>query len=135
MKISVITPYGSYLEEEADFVKLPGKEGELGILPNHSALISTLTIGELIIEKNEEKSYYFIPDGIVKVDKDSVSLLVSYVESSTEIDFKRAEASLDRAVKHLTDRDSNADAFRARNSKLRAQRRLDIYNTVESRQS
>jgi len=132
MKVSVITPYGPYLEEEADFVKLPTKEGESGILPNHTSLISTLTVGEMAVKKGEEYHYYFIPDGLVKVDDDAVVLLVPYAESSLEIDFKRAEASLERAVKRLTSSEGNIDFDRARSAKLRAQARIDIINSVSA---
>lgn len=133
MKISVVTPYGVYLEEEADFIKLPGKDGEIGVLPSHSPLISTLSIGELVIYKEGKKQYYFIPDGVSKINQDSIVLLVSYVEASSEIDLKRAEFSLERAVKRLTTSEEVVDSFRARQSKLRAQKRLDILNIAFTR--
>ena len=132
MRIRVITPYGEFLDEEADFVKLPGKSGEIGVLPNHSPLVSTLKIGELLVQSNGEKAYYFIPDGVVKVDQEAISVLVPYIESSNEIDVKRAESSLERAVKRLTSAESDVDLSRARNSKLRAQCRIDILNTINA---
>lgn len=133
MKISVVTPYGVYLEDEATFIKLPGKDGEFGVLPGHSPLVSTLSIGELVISKGEEKHYYFVPEGVSKIDQESIVVLVPYVEASSEIDFKRAEASLERAVKRLTSNEEVVDTSRALSSKLRAQKRLDILNSVASR--
>lgn len=133
MKISVVSPYGVCLEAEADFIKLPGKDGEIGVLPGHSSLISTLSIGELVISYEGEKQYYFVPDGVSKINQDSIVLLVSYVEPSSEIDFKRAESSLERAVKRLTSNEVVVDSLRARQSKLRAQARLDILNSVSIR--
>ena len=47
MLLEIVTPEGKAFSDDVSGVVLPGALGEMGILPNHAALVSTLTAGEL----------------------------------------------------------------------------------------
>jgi F0F1-type ATP synthase epsilon subunit len=47
LALEIVTPDRSLIREEVDEVVVPGTEGELGILPGHTPLLSTLKVGEL----------------------------------------------------------------------------------------
>lgn len=51
IKLSIVTPTGSIFNGDVKTVTLPGKEGEFGVLPGHSSLVSTLSVGVIVIEK------------------------------------------------------------------------------------
>ncbi|PRM90529.1 ATP synthase F1 subunit epsilon [Aliarcobacter cryaerophilus] len=76
IKLSIVTPTGSIFNGDVKTVTLPGKEGEFGVLPGHSSLVSTLSVGVIIIEKIDSTEAVAINWGHVKVDEKSVDVLV-----------------------------------------------------------
>mgnify|MGYP003553878127 FL=1 len=76
IKLSIVTPTGSIFNGDVKTVTLPGKEGEFGVLPGHSSLISSLTVGVIVIEKIDSTEAVAINWGHVKVDEKSVDVLV-----------------------------------------------------------
>ena len=75
IKLSIVTPNGEIFNDDVKTVTLPGKEGEFGVLPGHSSLISSLTVGVIIIEKADSTEAVAINWGHVKVDETSVDVL------------------------------------------------------------
>ena len=76
MKLSIVTPNGEIFNDDIKSVSLPGKEGEFGVLPNHSSLVSSLTVGVIEIEKKDSTEAVAINWGHVKVTENSVDILV-----------------------------------------------------------
>jgi len=77
IKLSIVTPNGELFTGDVKSVTLPGKEGEFGVLPNHSSVVSSLTVGVIEIEKKDAlKEAIAINWGHVKVSEDSVDVLV-----------------------------------------------------------
>lgn len=75
IKLSIVTPNGSIFNDEVKSVTLPGKEGEFGVLPGHSSLVSSLTVGVIVIEKDNSTEAVAINWGHAKVDEKSVDVL------------------------------------------------------------
>ncbi len=76
IKLSIVTPNGEIFNDDVKSVSLPGKEGEFGVLPHHSSLVSSLTVGVIEIEKKNSVEAVAINWGHVKVAEDSVDVLV-----------------------------------------------------------
>ena len=76
IKLSIVTQTGSIFNGDVKTVTLPGKEGEFGVLPGHSSLVSTLSVGVIVIEKIDSTEAVAINWGHVKVDEKSVDVLV-----------------------------------------------------------
>ena len=77
IKLSIVTPNGEIFSGDVKTVSLPGKEGEFGVLPHHSSLVSSLTVGVIEIEKKDaSKEAVAINWGHVKVSESSVDVLV-----------------------------------------------------------
>ncbi|PUE65564.1 ATP synthase F1 subunit epsilon [Arcobacter caeni] len=75
IRLSIVTPNGEIFNDDVKTVTLPGKEGEFGVLPGHSSLISSLTVGVIVIEKANSTEAVAINWGHVKVDERSVDVL------------------------------------------------------------
>jgi F-type H+-transporting ATPase subunit epsilon len=75
IKLSIVTPNGEIFNDNVKTVTLPGKEGEFGVLPGHSSLVSALTVGVIVIEKVDSTEAVAINWGHVKVDEKSVDVL------------------------------------------------------------
>tara|TARA_B100001063_G_scaffold185752_1_gene175633 strand:- start:408 stop:785 length:378 start_codon:yes stop_codon:yes gene_type:complete len=76
IKLSIVSPNGEIFSDDVKTVTLPGKEGEFGVLAGHASLVSSLTVGVIVIEKDDSTEAVAINWGHVKVDEKSVDVLV-----------------------------------------------------------
>jgi F-type H+-transporting ATPase subunit epsilon len=90
IRLEIVTPEKLAYRDEVDAVVLPGSEGELGILPHHAPLISTLGMGELRIRKGGSEEVYAVIGGFVQVRPDRVIVLAETADLASEIDLEKA---------------------------------------------
>ena len=108
ISLRVVTPVRLVLEEQVDELTAPGPLGQLGILPDHAALMTTLDIGQLSYRKSGANSVITLTGGYAEVLDNVVTVLADAAEFPNEIDTARAENARARAQRTLEDRD-NAD--------------------------
>ena len=84
-------------EPEADIVMVPGVEGEMGVLPNHAPVLTTMSFGELVVRKGEAEERFAIYGGVVDVRPDKVVVLADLAESSYALDLEKAQEARERA--------------------------------------
>jgi F-type H+-transporting ATPase subunit epsilon len=101
LRLQIVTPQKEVLAEDADWVVLPGSEGELGILPNHVPLMTTLGSGILTYGQGETKSAVAVHYGYAQVRDDEVVVLAEMAETIKDIDADRAGNALQRAREEL----------------------------------
>ena len=94
LRLRVITPTRVVVEADADSVTLPGALGELGILPGHTALLTTLRIGELAYVVGARGGYLAVQNGFAEVAADKVTVLADVAELPSEIDLAAARAAM-----------------------------------------
>jgi F-type H+-transporting ATPase subunit epsilon len=82
---------------EADMVIVPGVQGEMGILPNHAPLLSTLKYGVLRVRYHGKEEIFTIAGGVIEVQPDLITVMADAAENVLEIDVSRAEAAKRRA--------------------------------------
>lgn len=102
-----------YQADDVDMVVAPGSEGTLGILPNHAALISLLSAGEVRVKKGNQEDSLIVFGGFVEVLDNRVIILADSAERAEEIDLERAIRARDAAEESLRtgpDRLSISDA-------------------------
>lgn len=88
-------------EGDVDIVIAPGVNGEMGILPNHAPLLSTLKFGFLKLRHKGQEEIFTIAGGVIEVQPTIVTVLADTAEHIDEIDVSRAEAARERAQKTL----------------------------------
>lgn len=101
LKLEMVTPYRKVLSEEVDELTAPGFIGELGILPGHTPLLTTLKVGELTYKQGNEQFHVAVNWGYLEVEEDTITVLVDTAEKADEIDLNRAKAALGRAESAL----------------------------------
>jgi F-type H+-transporting ATPase subunit epsilon len=105
---------------EVDIVLIPGVEGELGILPNHSPLLTVVNYGVISTRKGKEEEYFTVAGGIAEVQPNKVTILADAAENVAEIDISRAEEARKRAEHLLHEEiDSIGDDYLKIHSMLR----------------
>ncbi len=122
----ILTPYGRYFEGDVDFLEVHSEKYNLGILPNHAPLISTLAISKMVIRMGREETTYAIGGGIINIEKDKTTLILNSVEKADEIDIKRAQEAKERAENRLSQKDETIDIARAQAALNRALNRLKV---------
>jgi F-type H+-transporting ATPase subunit epsilon len=86
---------------DADMVLLPGTDGEMGILPHHAPLLTTLKYGIIKVRSQGQETIFTVAGGIAEVQPDVVTILADAAENVEEIDVFRAEAARKRAEESL----------------------------------
>jgi F-type H+-transporting ATPase subunit epsilon len=113
-----------------DIVIAPGVEGELGILPQHTPLVTMLVPGELRVRRGGQEVSLFVSGGFLEVRPDKVVVLADTAERVEEIDVARAEEARRRAEERLRERPRDLDVVRA---ELALRRSLVRLRLVEKR--
>ena len=101
LQLEIVTPERLAYSDEVDEVVCPGIEGELGILPHHAPLLTTLGFGELKIRKGAEEEFFAIAGGFLQVRPDRVVVMAETAEMGTEIDLQRAQRAREEAERTL----------------------------------
>ena len=114
LKLEIVSPERLAYTDEVDMVVVPGIDGELGILPHHTRLISALGVGELRIKKGGTEQSMLISGGFVEVRPDKVIVLADLAEHSDEIDEARAIEARRQAETELKQAQEPADIARVR---------------------
>jgi F-type H+-transporting ATPase subunit epsilon len=99
--LEIVTPERLAFSGEVDAVVVPGSEGELGVLPHHAPLVSTLGVGELRYRKGGEEESFAIVGGFLQVRPDRVVVMAETADMASEIDLEKAQAAKREAEKTL----------------------------------
>lgn len=125
--LEIVTPERLAFSEEVDSVNCPGIDGELGILPHHAPLITTLGVGELRIRRGAEEEYFAIAGGFLQVRPDKVVVMAETADMASEIDIQKAEEARREAERALAEGFAEpADLSRARAALQRALLRIQV---------
>ncbi|NDJ62542.1 MAG: ATP synthase F1 subunit epsilon [Chloroflexi bacterium] len=104
IEVEIVTEERAVFNEpEADMILVPASEGQMGVLPNHAPVLTTLGFGELIVRKGSAEERFVIYGGVVDVRPDKVVVLAELAESSFEIDEQQAEEARQRAAQLLAE--------------------------------
>ena len=99
--LEIVTPERLAYSDTVDSVVCPGIEGELGILPHHAPLVSTLGFGELRIRKGGAEESFAIVGGFVQVRPDKVVVMAETADLASEIDLEKAQEARREAERAL----------------------------------
>jgi len=126
LKLDIVTAERIVYSDEADVVVAPGIDGQLGILPHHAPLMTTLQPGELRVRKGGEEFSLAISGGFLEVRPDRVIILADAAERAEEIDVSRAEEAKRRAEERLRQPTPEVDVAQADAAMRRALARLQV---------
>jgi F-type H+-transporting ATPase subunit epsilon len=101
LHLEIVTPERGVFSDMVDSVQVPGAEGELGVLPNHAPLVSTLGVGELRFRKDGVEESFAIVGGFLQVRPDKVVVLAETADMASEIDLEKAQQARREAERAL----------------------------------
>ena len=101
IQLEIVTPDRQVFSDNVDSVQVPGSEGELGVLPHHAPLVSTLGVGELRFRKDGAEESFAIVGGFLQVRPDKVVVLAETADMASEIDLEKAQEARREAERAL----------------------------------
>ncbi|MFV0438618.1 MAG: F0F1 ATP synthase subunit epsilon [Desulfopila sp.] len=127
IRLEVVTPTGSVVDDDVNIVNAPGYGGDFGVLAHHAPMLSTIKIGTLTYEKEKSREALMVSGGFCEVSKNKITFLVESAEFGRDIDVDRAMRAKERAEKRLSEaraHDENINVARAEAALQRAIARL-----------
>ena len=110
LRVSVVSAERSLFQGEARMVIAPGRAGELGILPRHAPLLTTVRAGVLkIVAPDGEEEFIYISGGVLEAQPDGVTVLVDVGERGEDLDEARAEEARKNAEERIKANPKGAD--------------------------
>jgi F-type H+-transporting ATPase subunit epsilon len=113
--VDVVSAEEQIFSGEARFVALPGENGELGILPRHTPLITRIKPGAVRIERadNGEEEFVFVAGGILEVQPGTVTVLADTAIRGKDLDEAKAAEAKRLAEEALRNAKTDIDIARA----------------------
>jgi F-type H+-transporting ATPase subunit epsilon len=120
IRCEIVSQDRTVFEGDVDIVVIPGTDGEMGILPHHAPLLSTIRMGVIKVRRSGEEQLFIITGGLVEVQPTIVTILADAAEDIGEIDIARAEEAKRRAEQRLAEGiPANTEAHLAADAALR----------------
>lgn len=126
IELRVVSVERSLFEGDVDFIVANGADGELGILPRHAALMTSLKPGTLKITQGGKETLIFVGGGFLEVLPDRVTVLADTAERAEEISIERAEAARKHAQEKLAGTLSTAEEVEFQQALAMAEARLRL---------
>jgi F-type H+-transporting ATPase subunit epsilon len=101
IRCEIVSQDRKVYEGDVDIVVLPGSDGEMGILPHHAPLLTTLKMGIIKVRTSGREEIFTVAGGVAEVQPDLVTILADAAENVEEIDVARAENARKRAEEIL----------------------------------
>src|SRR4029453_4420130 len=101
LKLRIVTPEAASHYEDVEMVTIPGKDGDMGILPQHIRLMTQMVPGELIVRKGGRDQSLAVGEGLVEVSIDRVDIVTDMAVEAESIDAAKVEEARKRAEARL----------------------------------
>ena len=101
LKLEIVTPSAVVYSEDVSLVALPGRQGDMGIYPNHVPLMTKVAAGEVEVTRDGQKEMLAVGEGFAEVTGERVSILTDMAALEADIDEAKAEEALKAAEDRL----------------------------------
>ena len=134
IKLEIVSAETAIFSGEATMVVAPGKDGDLGIAPKHTPLLTTLRPGEIEVHKEgEDKEYIYVTGGILEVQPHMVTILADSATHSDELDEEAALEAKNQAEKALQGADKKEDLEQAQAQLAEAAARYSAVKKIKGK--
>lgn len=102
IRCEIVSQDRTVFQGDVDIVVLPGAGGEMGILPHHAPVLTTLKYGVVKVRRGGKEDVFAVAGGVAEVQPEIVTILADAAENVEEIDVARAGIAKRRAEEMLT---------------------------------
>ena len=126
MRLEIITPQATVFSEDVTMVTLPVITGQIGVYPQHVRLITQIVPGEMIVNRNNEETFFALGEGLVEIDPARVSIVTDLAIPSDRIDEAKVEEARARAEARLQEKISDEEVASVNASLVRSLAQLQV---------
>jgi F-type H+-transporting ATPase subunit epsilon len=101
IRCEIVSQDRTVFQGDVDMVVLPGAGGEMGVLPHHAPVLTTLKYGVIKVRQGGKEQVFAVAGGVAEVQPDIVTVLADAAENVEEIDVVRAQFARKRAEEIL----------------------------------
>ena len=130
LNLRVLTPNRVVWDSEVQEIILTTNNGQMGVLPNHIAIVTALDIGVMKIRLNAQWSTMALMGGFAKIDNNEITLLVNNAERGIDIDLQEAQESFRLAKADRARAEGKRQAIEADVALKRARTRLEAVDAI-----
>ena len=109
IRCEIVSQDRTVFQDDVDIVILPGAAGEMGILPNHAPVLTTLKFGVIKVRLQGKEELFAVAGGVAEVQPTIVTVLADAAENLEDIDILRAKAAKKRAEDALANLSPESD--------------------------
>ena len=126
LRLEIVTPQAKTYSEEVETVSLPGLEGDLGVYPNHTPLMTQIVAGEIRVVQNGQPKFLAVGAGFVEITGNQVSVLTDMAVPADNIDEQAAEEARKRAENRLKEKLSDEELASVKASLMHSLAQLKV---------
>jgi len=126
IRLEIATPEAMVYSDDVEMVTIPGVDGQMGILPQHTRLMTYLVPGEMIVRKDGRDNFLAIGEGLVEVTNTRVSIATNMAIAADKIDETAVEEARQRAAARLREKLSSEEVASVNASLTRAVAQLNV---------
>ena len=126
LRLEIVTPQAKTYSEEVDAVSLPGLEGDMGVYPNHTPLMTQIVAGEIRVVQNGQSKFLAVGAGFVEITGSQVSVLTDMAVQADNINEQAAEEARKRAEKRLKEKLSDEELASVKASLMHSLAQLKV---------
>jgi len=129
IRCEIVSQDRTVFQGDVDIVVLPGAAGEMGILPHHAPVLTTLKYGIIKVRRNNKEELFAVAGGVAEVQPTIITILADAAENIEDIDIVRAKAAKKRAEDALANLspEEDRDSYLVMEAALRRSNlRLDV---------
>jgi F-type H+-transporting ATPase subunit epsilon len=126
LKLEIVTPEGVAFADDVEMVGLRSVEGQIGILPHHTRLMTQMLPGEMIVRKNGRDQFLAVGEGLVDVTGEQVAIATDMAVNVESINEAKAEEARRRAEARLRDKISDEEVASVNASLARSLAQLHV---------
>jgi F-type H+-transporting ATPase subunit epsilon len=126
IRLEIATPQAMVYSDDVEMVTIPGVEGQMGILPQHTRLMTYLVPGEMIVRKDGQDEFLAVGEGLVEVTNTRVSIATNMAIAADKIDETAVEEARQRAAARLREKLSSEEVASVNATLTRAVAQLHV---------
>jgi F-type H+-transporting ATPase subunit epsilon len=126
IRLEIATPEAMVYSDDVEMVTIPGVDGQMGVLPQHTRLMTYLVPGEMIVRKEGKDSFLAVGEGLVEVTNTRISIATNMAIAAEKIDEAAAEEARARAAARLREKLSSEEVASVNASLTRAVAQLHV---------
>jgi len=107
--LKLITPGGVTFEGDTSEISLPTPDGQITVLANHEPIISLISPGEIVMQKNGKEHYLATEGGIVEIANNLVKVMADTAETAESLDQAKIEEARLAAQQKLREAKDHVD--------------------------